>query len=68
MYGPAAAKFYADLYVGMYYEALGKSDESFRHIKRAAENPVAKDSYMGDVARLHVKLRAKPTKPTKVNP
>jgi lipoprotein NlpI len=58
--GPA--KFYADLYVGLYYEALGKDDESLRLITLAAENPAAKDSYMGDVARVHVKLRQKQDK------
>ena len=50
-------QFYAELYVGLYYEALGKHDESLRLISSAAENPAAKDSYMGDVARVHVALR-----------
>jgi hypothetical protein len=47
------------LYVGLYYEALGKPKESLRLITQAAENPAAKNSYMGDVARVHVKLRKK---------
>jgi lipoprotein NlpI len=51
------AKFYADLYVGLYYEALDRDDESLRLVELAATNPAAKDSYMGDVARVHVKLR-----------
>jgi lipoprotein NlpI len=51
------AKFYADLYVGLYYEALGRDEDALRRIKPAAQNPAAKDSYMGDVARVHVKLR-----------
>ena len=51
------AKFYADLYVGLYFEALDRDDESLRLIELAAANPAAKDSYMGDVARVHVKLR-----------
>jgi lipoprotein NlpI len=51
------AEFYADLYVGLYHEALGADEESLRYIKRAAENPAAKDSYMGDVARVHLSLR-----------
>ena len=54
-----SAGFYANLYVGLYYEALGRAEESLRHIKRAAENPAAKESYMGDVARVHVILRTK---------
>jgi lipoprotein NlpI len=51
------AKFYADLYIGLYYEALDRDADSLRHMKRAADNPAAKDSYMGDVARVHVRLR-----------
>jgi lipoprotein NlpI len=51
------AKFYADLYIGLYYEALDRDADSLRHMKRAADNPAAKASYMGDVARVHVRLR-----------
>jgi lipoprotein NlpI len=54
-----AAAFYADLYVGLYYEALGRRSESFRLVKRAAENPAAVDNYMGDVARVHVTLHGR---------
>jgi tetratricopeptide (TPR) repeat protein len=53
------AKFYADLYAGLYYEAIDKPEESLRLITQAAENPAAKNSYMGEVARVHVKLRKK---------
>jgi lipoprotein NlpI len=53
------AKFYADLYVGLYYEALDRDDESLRLITRSAANPAARKSYMGDVARVHVILRKK---------
>jgi tetratricopeptide (TPR) repeat protein len=52
-----AAKFYAHLYVGLYYEALKRNDESLRLISSAADNPAARKSYMGDVARVHVTLR-----------
>jgi lipoprotein NlpI len=65
-----AAKFYADLYVGLYFEALGKTDESLRLLTLAADNPAAKNSYMGDVARVHVALRKKAaskTQPLKGN-
>ena len=55
--GGDVAAFYADLYVGLYYEAVGRDDESLRLVKRAAENPAAVDNYMGDVARVHVTLR-----------
>jgi lipoprotein NlpI len=54
--GPTA-QFYADLYVGLYYEALGRQEDSLRYIVAAAENSAAKNNYMGDVARVHVKLR-----------
>ena len=53
------AKFYADLYVGLYYEARGLTDDSLRLIARAADNPAARKGYMGDVARVHVILRKK---------
>jgi lipoprotein NlpI len=55
--GGDVAAFYASLYAGLYYEALGRDDESLRLVKRAAENPAAVDNYMGDVARVHVTLR-----------
>jgi lipoprotein NlpI len=53
------AKFYADLYVGLYYEAIGRDDESLRLIAQAKDNPAAAKNYMGDVARVHVMLRKK---------
>jgi len=62
-----AAKFYADLYVGLYYEALGRGEESLRLATLAAENLAAKQSYMGDVARVHVQLR-KPAKRAAARP
>jgi lipoprotein NlpI len=55
--GGDLGRFYADLYFGLYLEALGRGEESLRYVERAAENPVARDSYMGYVARVHVKLR-----------
>ena len=55
------ARFYAELYVGLYYEALDREDESLRLLRIAADNPAAKDNYMGDVARVHVMLRTEAT-------
>lgn len=47
--------FYAHLYVGLYYEAQGERAKAVEHIRRAAtEYP--SDHYMGDVARVHLKL------------
>lgn len=54
--GGDLGKFYADLYVGLYYEALGKAAESLQHIALAAVNPRA-NHYMGDVARTHLLVR-----------
>jgi lipoprotein NlpI len=55
--GGDSGRFYADLYIGLYLEALGRDENSLRMIERAAENPIARDSYMGAVARVHVKMR-----------
>ena len=60
------AKFYADLYVGLYYEALNRDDESRRFIARAADNPAARQNYMGDVSRVHMRLRKKASSSTQV--
>lgn len=57
--GADVADFYADLYVGLYYEAVGRPDESRRFVERAARNPSARRSYMGDVARVHARRRAR---------
>jgi tetratricopeptide (TPR) repeat protein len=51
------AQFYAQLYAGLYHEALGEDEESLRLLKLAAANPAAEDTYMADVARVHVALR-----------
>jgi lipoprotein NlpI len=56
--GPAAT-FYANLYVGLYLEAEGKSAESLQYITRAAGEPKTRENYMADVARVHQKLREK---------
>ncbi len=47
-------RFYAQLYLGLYFEAKGNKDQAYEHIKRAATEFVA-DHYMGDVARVHFK-------------
>ena len=55
------AVFYAHLYVGLWYEAQGKNDESLRHIRIAAEAKYAeRGGYMHDVARVHAGLREGP--------
>lgn len=47
--------FYAHLYLGLYYEALGNVKEAREYIFKAAADPKA-DHYMGDVARVHAQV------------
>lgn len=52
--------FYAHLYLGLYFEAIGNSERAREHILKAATAFKA-DHYMGDVARVHAQvLRKKP--------
>jgi lipoprotein NlpI len=51
--------FYAHLYLGLYFEAVGDSAKAREHILRAATE-FKSDHYMGDVARVHAAvLKAK---------
>ena len=51
---------YAHLYLGLYYEALEKSDLAKKHILLAA-NEYSMDNYMGMVAQVHAReLERKP--------
>ena len=52
-------RFNANLYVGLYYEALGKTDLAKEHIT-AAHEKYAISHYMDDVARVHADLLKKP--------
>ena len=54
--GGNGGRFYADLYVGLYFEAVGEDEKALQHITKAAENPSA-GHYMGDVARSHLIVR-----------
>jgi len=47
--------FYAHLYVGLFHEAHGDRSRAIEHIRRAATD-YPSDHYMGDVARVHLKL------------
>lgn len=54
-----AADFYAALYLGLYHEAIGEQEKANPHLLRAAA--LSKGfGYMGDVARVHVKIRFAP--------
>ena len=54
----ADALMYAHLYIGLYYEAEGNATKSLEHMELAAVKYAA-DHYMGDIAKLHYKLRRK---------
>lgn len=49
--GPDYDRFYGYLYVGLYYDAIGKTDEARTWIEKCVALKV--DGYMGDVARVH---------------
>jgi lipoprotein NlpI len=44
--------FYANLYVGLYFDALGDAAKTREYITQAAQDPTS-THYMGDVARVH---------------
>jgi lipoprotein NlpI len=53
----AAAEFYAHLYVGLYFEAIGRKAEALAHIKAAASDRYASaGGYMNRVARVHLAI------------
>src|SRR5262245_44914784 len=52
-----SAEFYAHLYVGLYFEAIGRKAEALSHIKAAAADRYATaGGYMNGVARVHLAL------------
>lgn len=53
------SQFYAELYVGLYYEATGNEPRALEHLKRAASDRFRVGGYMHTVARLHPMVRAK---------
>jgi len=48
--------FFAHLYLGLYFEAIGDDPRTREHITKAA-NQYQTGDYMGDVARVHLQLR-----------
>jgi lipoprotein NlpI len=50
-------RFYANLYVGLYYDSLGKTDEAMNYLKVAVDHPIG--HYMWTVAKVHADLLAK---------
>jgi lipoprotein NlpI len=52
-----AAQFYAQLYLGLYFEAIGDNRRALEHIRSAADARYASaGDYMHMVARVHLKL------------
>jgi lipoprotein NlpI len=56
--GTEEALFYAHLYLGLYYDALGDKPKTREHIFKAARDFKA-EHYMGDVARVHARVLEK---------
>jgi lipoprotein NlpI len=54
--------FYAHLYLGLYYEAVGDEKQTREHIFKAAED-ASEDDYMGAVARVHAELLRRNKRP-----
>jgi lipoprotein NlpI len=46
--------FYAELYLGLYYEAAGNEDDAKEHIDAAVEHKI--NHYMWDVAQVHAQI------------
>lgn len=55
--GSPSADFYADLYIGLYLEASGQTNDALTHVRAAAE-AADRFGYMGDVARFHLGMLA----------
>jgi lipoprotein NlpI len=53
----AEAQFYAHLYAGIYYEALGNKSAALEQFRTAAEDRYAMGGYMHSVARVHLRRR-----------
>lgn len=51
------AQFYAHLYVGLFYEAMGKREAALEQIRIAAQDRYSMGGYMHSVARVHLRLR-----------
>lgn len=49
--------FYAQLYIGLYYDSLGKSDLALKHLQLAVAHPIS--HYMFTVAKVHAALLEK---------
>ena len=57
------ARFYGDLYVGLYYDSLGKQAEAIAALKRSQEYGIS--GYMVSTARVYLHDRFPPSDPTR---
>jgi len=57
------AVFFAHLYLGLYFEALGETSKARKHIELAATTH-GRSHYMGRVAKMHASLTAAPAPDT----
>jgi hypothetical protein len=56
--GDLSGQFYAELYVGLYYEATGDERRALEHLTAAASDRFARaGGYMYTVAKLHPRLQ-----------
>jgi lipoprotein NlpI len=49
------SQFFAHLYLGLYFEAIGRKDRALEHIKTAAADRYVSGGYMHMVAQVHLK-------------
>jgi lipoprotein NlpI len=56
-------RFYANLYIGLYYEAVGDKEKSQEYMTKAAEDAPQVGDYMAAVALVHAGLRKAGAKP-----
>jgi lipoprotein NlpI len=54
--GNPQSMMYANLYVGLYFEAAGNKEQAKMHLQEAARAHVS-DNYMHDVAKVHLEQR-----------
>lgn len=54
--------FYAHLYLGIYFEAIGDAKQAREYILKSAER-ANQNGYMGDVARVHAEILRRQEKP-----
>ncbi len=52
--GQRLARFYGYLYIGLYYDALKETEKAKQWLEKCLDQEV--DSYMGDVAKIHLKM------------